>query len=391
MPVGFTPPRIRQGVRTRRDMLYPSPRERERVVGRVDASEASVGVGGARKTAPHPGLRFASAFPPHRFAGGRIKNEADRRYPCRLRGQPICASDRMNTAFLIQLLVNGLVVGTLYGVVAMSFVLIYKATQVVNFAQGELLLIGAWVCWALLTRYELPFWIGMPLTLVFMFVFGIAIQVVILRPMIGEPIISVIMVTIGLSTVFDAALKWIFGVNPQPFPRVFTSQSVNFLGLQIQTVYVMSLVVSVAMMIGMAWFFRSSKYGLAMRATAFNQQVAQSLGISVKNVFAMAWAISATVSAVAGVVVAVVNGVSSGLSAYGIKVFPAAILGGLDSIGGAVLGGIIIGLLENIAQYVDSEYLHWGNLYEIAPFYVLIIVLMIKPYGLFGTRDIERV
>ena len=110
-----------------------------------------------------------------------------------------------------------------------------------------------------------------------------------------------------------------------------------------------------------------------------------------KSVFAMAWAISAMVSAVAGVVVAVVNGVSSGLSAYGIKVFPAVILGGLDWIGGAVVGGIIIGLLENIAQYVDSEYLHWGNLYEIAPFYVLIIILMIKPYGLFGTKDIERV
>jgi branched-chain amino acid transport system permease protein len=236
-----------------------------------------------------------------------------------------------------------------------------------------------------------PFWIGMPMTLLFMFIFGIAIQIVVLRPMIGEPIISVIMVTIALSEVFQASLKWIFGVNPQPFPRVFTSQSVNFLGLQIQTVYVMSLVVSVAMMIGMAWFFRVSKYGLAMRATAFNQQVAQSLGISVKSVFAIAWAISATVSAVAGVVVAVVNGVSSGLSAYGIKVFPAAILGGLDSIGGAVLGGIIIGLLENIAQYIDSEYLHWGNLYEIAPFYVMIIILMIKPYGLFGTKDIERV
>src|ERR1700724_3914176 len=160
-----------------------------------------------------------------------------------------CGPRSMNTQFLIQLLVNGLVVGTLYGVVAMSFVLIYKATQVVNFAQGELLLIGAWVCWALLTKYGVPFWVGMPLTLVFMFAFGIAIQVVILRPMIGEPIISVIMVTIGLSTVFQASLKWIFGVNPQPFPRVFTSQSVNLFGLQIQTVYVMSLVVSVAMMI----------------------------------------------------------------------------------------------------------------------------------------------
>src|ERR1700740_1024200 len=132
----------------------------------------------------------------------------------------------MNLPFLIQLLVNGLVVGTLYGVVAMSFVLIYKATQVVNFAQGELLLVGAWVCWALLTKFQVPFWIGMPLTLAFMFIFGIAIQVVLLRPMIGEPIISVIMVTIGLSTVFDAALKWIFGVKPQPFPDVVPRHSV---------------------------------------------------------------------------------------------------------------------------------------------------------------------
>src|SRR5258707_82650 len=155
------------------------------------------------------------------------------------------------------------------------------------------------------------------------------------------------MVTIGLSMVFQAALKWIFGVNPQPFPRVFQNASVDLFGLQIQTVYVMSLIVSVLMMIGMAWFFRSSKYGLAMRATAFNQQVAQSLGISVKNVFAMAWAISATVSAVAGVVVAVVNGVSSGLSAYGTKGFPAAILGGLDSIGGAVLGAFCSAYLSN--------------------------------------------
>jgi branched-chain amino acid transport system permease protein len=198
-------------------------------------------------------------------------------------------------------------------------------------------------------------------------------------------------VTIGFSTVFQAAMKWIFGTNLQPFPPIFTSQSVNVLGLQMQTVYLMSLMVSVAMMAAMAWFFHASKHGLAMRATAFNQQVAQSLGIPVKNVFAMAWAISAVVSAVAGVVVAVVNGVSAGLSVYGIKVFPAVILGGLDSIVGAVIGGIIIGLLENLAHFVDSQYLHWGNLYEIAPFYVLIVILMIKPYGLFGTKDIERV
>jgi branched-chain amino acid transport system permease protein len=128
-----------------------------------------------------------------------------------------------------------------------------------------------------------------------------------------------------------------------------------------------------------------------MRATAFNQQVAQSLGISVRNVFALAWAISAVVSSVAGIVVGIVNGVSSALSLYGIKVFPAVILGGLDSVVGAVIGGLVIGVLENVAQYVDGQYLHWGNLYEIVPFYILVVILMIKPYGLFGTRDIERV
>src|SRR5881398_3975724 len=144
---------------------------------------------------------------------------------CRIK--PANDGPAMNTQFLIQLLVNGLVVGTLYGVVAMSFVLIYKATQVVNFAQGELLLVGAWVCWWLLTKYQVPFYLGMPITLVFMFLFGIAIQIVILRPMIGEPIISVIMVTIALSTVFSALMKWIFGVNLQPFPRVFNTQNVN--------------------------------------------------------------------------------------------------------------------------------------------------------------------
>ena len=297
----------------------------------------------------------------------------------------------MNTQLLLQLLLNGLVVGTLYGVVAMSFVLIYKATQVVNFAQGEFLLVGAWICWWLLTRYQLPFWLGLPITLIFMLVFGIALQVCLLRPMIGEPIIAVIMVTIGLATVLQAALKWTFGTNLQPFPPLFAAQTVDVFGLPVQTVYLFSLSVSLVSMAAMAWFFRSTRYGLAMRATAFDQQVAQSLGISVKAVFAMAWAISAVVSALAGIVVAVVNGVSAGLSVYGIKVFPAVILGGLESIAGAVLGGVIIGLLENTAHFVDSEYLHWGNLYEIAPFYALVIILMIKPHGLFGIKEIERI
>ncbi len=297
----------------------------------------------------------------------------------------------MNTQLLFQLVINGLIIGTLYGVVGMCFVLIYKASQVVNFAQGEFLLIGAWTCWWLLTYWQIPFFWGFLVSLAFMMLFGLALQIIVLRPLIGEPVISVIMVTIGLSIFFQALMKWMFGTFAQPFPPVFSVTKVDVFGLQVQTAYLMSTGVSLAIMAGFAWFFKYSRMGLAMRATAFNQQVAQSLGISVRQVFALSWGISAAVSAVAGVVVGIVNGVSSALSFFGIKVFPAVILGGLDSVLGAVVGGLIIGVLENVAHYFDSQFLKWGNLYEIVPFYVLIVILMIKPYGLFGTRDIERV
>ncbi|WP_299733513.1 branched-chain amino acid ABC transporter permease [uncultured Endozoicomonas sp.] len=297
----------------------------------------------------------------------------------------------MNTELLLQLTVNGLIVGLLYGVIAMCFVLIYKSTQVVNFAQGEFLLIGAWVCWATLVWLDLPFYIGFLLTLGFMTVFGIIIQAVFLRPMIGEPIISVIMVTIGLSMFFQSLMKWIFGVSAESYPQVFETSTITIAGLNIELAYILSLIFSVVMMVGFYWFFRYSRLGLAMRATAFDQQVASSLGISVSKVFAASWAISAMVSATAGIVIGMVNGVSDALSFIGIKVFPAVILGGLDSIVGGVVGGVIIGVLENLAEFIDSQYLHIGNLYTIAPFYILLIILTIKPYGLFGTKNIERI
>lgn len=297
----------------------------------------------------------------------------------------------MNIELLVQLTINGLILGTLYGVVAMCFTLIYKASQVVNFAQGEFLLIGAWMCWWFLTEFHLPFYAGFLLTLAFMMSFGILLQVVLLRPLIGEPVISVIMVTIGLSIFFQAIMKWIFGVFVQPFPPIFETEAIAVFGLMVQPAYLLSFVISILIMAAFAWFFKYSRLGLAMRATAFDQQVAQSLGISVKRMFALSWAISAMVSAVAGVVFGIVNGVSSALSFFGIKVFPAVILGGLDSIVGAVLGGLIIGVLENLAEYVDGQWLNVGNLYQVAPFYGLVLILMIKPYGLFGTEKIERV
>ena len=297
----------------------------------------------------------------------------------------------MNTELLLQLVVNGVIIGTLYGVVAMCFVLIYKASQIVNFAQGEFLLVGAWVCWWILTDFDVPFVWGFLLTLAFMMAFGVLLQVVVLRPMIGESIISVVMVTIGLSIFFQALMKWLFGVFVQPFPEVFETKAVDVLGLQVQTIYLMSMAISLVIMAAFAWFFKFSRIGLAMRATAFDQQAAQSLGISIKQVFAASWAISAMVSALAGVTVGVVNGVSSELSFFGIKVFPAVILGGLDSVFGAVVGGLVVGVLENLAEFADSQFLNWGNLFVVAPFYALIVILMIKPRGFFGTEEIERV
>ncbi len=297
----------------------------------------------------------------------------------------------MNLDLLLQLLINGIIVGMLYGVVAMCFVLIYKSTQVVNFAQGEFVVLGAWACLWLVSDMGLPFAAAFVFSLVFMTIFGLVIQVVVLRPLIGEPVISVIMATIGISIFMQALMNWVFGNNAERFPDVFTNSVVTIGGMNIESAYLLSLVLSLIVMVVFFWFFRVSKWGLAMRATAFDQQIAQSLGISIKQVFAIAWAISALVSGIAGVVLGLVNTVSNSLAIIGIKVFPAVIVGGLDSIVGAIVGGIIIGVLENMAEFIDGQFFQLGNMYTVAPFYVLIIILMIRPYGLFGTKDIERI
>ena len=296
----------------------------------------------------------------------------------------------MNWELLFQLIINGLIVGTLYGVVAACFVLIYKSTQVINFAQGDFVYLGAAVCWSFVVSWQLPFWLAFPMTFVFMAIFGLLVQRILLTPMIGEPLISVIMLTIGISLVLQKTLTWINTATPQSFPVVFDTQQISVGPLTIESAYLMSMIISLIIMIAFYFFFKYSRYGLAMRATAFNQQTAQSLGISVNNVFTMSWVIASVVSALAGVVIGIVNGVSPALAFVGIKVFPVVILGGLDSIVGAILGGLIIGVIENVAEFMDSQLFHIGNMYAIAPFWVLIVILMIRPYGLFGTKDIER-
>jgi len=298
----------------------------------------------------------------------------------------------MTYQYLLQLVISGLVIGSIYSAVALGFVVIYKATRVVNFAQGELLMVGAYVCFAFLVQMHVPFWAALLLTILFGMVLALFVERLILRPMIGEPIISIIMVTIGLSLVLRSLVAAIWGTEILVYePKLFPQEMVEIAGLPISLEFVWCFVLSVVLLAVFSVFFKYSKAGVAMRAAAFNQQVAQSMGISVKHIFALSWVISAVVSGIGGVLIGNINGINSSLYHFGLKVFPATILGGLDSILGAALGGMIIGILENLSDGFAKTYLNLSGVKEVAPYVFLVIILMIKPYGLFGTKEIERV
>lgn len=293
--------------------------------------------------------------------------------------------------YYLQLVINGLVVGSIYSLVALGFVIIYKATKVVNFAQGELVMVGAYICFSLTVQFQLPFLVAFLLTLVFSIIFGLAVERMILRPLIGEPIISVIMVTVGLSTVLRALVQLFWGTQIQVYPQVLPQEPIFVAGLPIAPVYIAAFIMAMVLLGIFSLFFKYSKYGIAMRATAFDQTAAASMGIGIKNIFALSWCIAAIVSSIGGVILGNINGINSQLGHLGLKVFPAVILGGLDSIFGAALGGLIIGVLENICDGAAKQFFALNGFKEVAAFIFLVIILMIKPYGLFGTEEIERV
>ncbi|UFJ41594.1 branched-chain amino acid ABC transporter permease [Brevibacillus humidisoli] len=290
----------------------------------------------------------------------------------------------------LQLLVIGLAVGSIYALVALGFVLIYKSSDAINFAQGEFLLVGTYVCLTLITAYGIPFIPALLLTLIFSALLGWAIERVVLRPFIGEPVISMIMATIGLSSLMAGFVHLFWGTSTRVFPTIFPDAPVEIGPIVVSQVYIWSLFTVLALLAIFTLFFKYSKMGIAMRATADDQQAALSMGISVKKVFAVTWGISAIVSAVGGVLLGNINGVNSSLAAIGLKVLPVALLGGLDSIPGVIVGGFIIGILESLAGgYLDQQL--GGGVKEVVPFIVLVLILMFKPYGLFGKREIERV
>jgi len=293
--------------------------------------------------------------------------------------------------YYLQLIINGLVVGSIYSLVALGFVIIYKATKVVNFAQGELVMVGAYTCFSLTVQFHLPFLAAFFVTLGFSVLLGMAIERLVLRPLIGEPIISVIMVTIGLSTVLKSLVQLFWGTQLRAYPQVLPQEPIFLVGLPISPVYIVAFALSLLLFVVFSVFFKFSRLGIAMRATAYDQQAAQSMGIGIKNIFALSWCIAAVVSSIGGVILGNINGINSQLGHLGLKVFPAVILGGLDSLLGAALGGLIIGVLENVCDGAAKDLFALGGFREVAAFVVLVIILMIRPYGLFGTKQIERV
>jgi len=292
--------------------------------------------------------------------------------------------------FFLQLIVAGIVMGSIYAIVALGFTLIYKSTGVVNFAQGELLLVGTYICLHLTVEYQLNFVASFIITILFMFFFGFFIEKIFLRKMIGEPIISIIMLTIGLSSVFKSIVQLIWGTDTKVFPQIFPEEPLNIYGISISYVYIFSIIAVSIFLALFTIFFKKSRVGIAMRAVASDQQAALSMGIDVKRIFALSWAIAAVVSSIGGILIGNINGINTSLSQFGLKVFPVVILGGLDSILGAIVGGLIMGILENLAGgYIDP--IIGGGAKEIFPFIFMIIILMIKPYGLFGTVEVEKV
>ncbi|MDN5273595.1 branched-chain amino acid ABC transporter permease [Chloroflexus sp. MS-CIW-1] len=289
----------------------------------------------------------------------------------------------------IQLALSGIANGAIFALVALGFVLIYKSSDVINFAQGELLLIGAYLTYAMVEQFGLWWPVGVIVAVVLAAVVGVLIEQLVLRPLIGEPVISVIMVTIGLSSLLRAIVGAIWGTTPRPAPQFLPTDTVTILGANVSIDRIWAFVLAITLFVILTLFFRYSREGIAMRAVADDQQAALSMGISVKKVWAVAWAIAAITAAVGGILLmSIFGGVSGTIARVGLIVFPVVILGGLDSIPGAIIGGLIIGLLQSFAGgYLPPE---WG-LGEVVPFIVLLLILLVRPYGLFGQRIIERV
>jgi branched-chain amino acid transport system permease protein len=292
--------------------------------------------------------------------------------------------------FFLLLLSNGVLIGLMYSLIALGFVLVYKATDAVNFAQGEFVMIAGLVVALAMSSAGVPLWIAIILGLASMVLFGFALERIVLRKLIGRPVIAVVMATIGLASILRGVGPTFFGAGTKSLPLPISDEPFIIGPLFIPPIQILGATVSIVFLTGFACFFLWSRKGIAMRAVADNQQVAMAMGINVERYFGLAWAMTGVVSALGGIIWGNLVGVDVNLSLVGFKVFPVVILGGLDSIPGAVVGGLIVGIVENIAAGYIDPYVGGGTK-DFAPYVLMILALMIRPYGIFGKKIIERV
>jgi branched-chain amino acid transport system permease protein len=291
------------------------------------------------------------------------------------------------TEFVLGGLINGLAVGSIYALIALGFALLYKSTKILNLAHGELVLFGGYLAIAL--AGVVPFPLAVLLTLLAAAATGFLIERVIMRPLFGQPLLSVIIVTLALGYIVRGLIVGLWGGDTRQFPPVLPAGVVSIAGITIQRVGVYSAATALILLVGFWLFFRYSLVGIGMRAAANEQLTASTLGVSLRRVFAYAWAFAAIAAAVGGILLGLWLGVNFALGFVGLKALAAVILGGLDSIPGAIVGGLAIGVIESVAGgYIDAHIIYGFK--DITAFVVILIVLMIKPYGLFGTEHIER-
>jgi branched-chain amino acid transport system permease protein len=288
----------------------------------------------------------------------------------------------------IQQVVSGTAIGCVYALVALGFVLIYKATEVVNFAQGELLMIGAFLAYTLVVIGGLNFWLGGLLAIALTALFGLVLERLVVRPIVGQPIVAIVLVTIGIGFVTRSVASMIpgWGVDTHVLVTPFSNRTLGVGAVVLSQDHMAIILLTVALCAALFTFFRYTRLGVAMQATSQNQLAAYYMGIPVKTVFSLIWAISAAVAAFAGILLAPIAFVHANMGFIGIKAFPAAVLGGFGSVPGAVIGGLAIGVVEALAGFYLPE-----GFKDVAAYIVLLMVLLLRPQGLFGEPTRKKV
>ena len=288
----------------------------------------------------------------------------------------------------LQLLVSGLANGCVYGLIAMGFVLIYKATEAVNFAQGDMMMLGAFVALGLTNEHyaNLPFWLSVPLTIAIMACVGYLLDAVLLRRMFGQSQIAVVILTIALGFVARFAAGAIWGHEPQSLESPLAGKDVRFTGLVLGLDELFVIIVTVLLTVAMYLFFARTKLGVAMQAASQNQMAAYYMGIPVKRIHSMVWALAGAVAAIAGILFASKGSIDPSTGLLGIKAFAAAVIGGLGSLPGALLGGVIIGVVEPFsARYLG------GDLARLMPYLILVLILVFRPHGILSQVQAKKV